>query len=199
MTYRQTIPDTLVLAAGWMLLIVLCTGRPAAQAAKPFAPSANPVTDSVRKVLERHAQSLNASAELMPAEKYVFQPTPGQMTFGALMAHIVHTNVAICSALGGTPPPVRPEELKKISGSDSKEALVKAVKESFDYCSAGISKLEDAALREEAVMFGRQTGMSRADALLTITLDWADHYSTAASYLRLNGILPPTAQAKPQA
>ena len=23
--------------------------------------------------------------------------------------------------------------------------------------------------------------------------DWADHYSTAASYLRLNGILPPTA------
>jgi len=45
-------------------------------------------------------------------------------------------------------------------------------------------------------MFGRQTGMSRANALLTIVIDWADHYSTAASYLRLNGILPPTAQPK---
>jgi hypothetical protein len=25
---------------------------------------------------------------------------------------------------------------------------------------------------------------------------WADYYSTTASYLRLNGILPPTAQAQ---
>ena len=29
-----------------------------------------------------------------------------------------------------------------------------------------------------------------------IAADWADHYSTAASYLRMNGILPPTAQPK---
>jgi hypothetical protein len=90
-----------------------------------------------------------------------------------------------------------PEELKKISGTYSKDTLVTALKQSFDYCSAGIAKLEDAALREEASMFGRKTGMSRADALVTIAVDWADHYSTAASYLRLNGILPPTAQPKP--
>ena len=32
--------------------------------------------------------------------------------------------------------------------------------------------------------------------LITIATDWADHYSTAASYLRLNDILPPTAQPK---
>ena len=45
-------------------------------------------------------------------------------------------------------------------------------------------------------MFGRKTGMSRADALVTIAVDWSDHYSTAAAYLRLNGILPPSAQGK---
>ena len=38
--------------------------------------------------------------------------------------------------------------------------------------------------------------MSRATALITIVVDWADHYSTAASYLRLNGLLPPTAAPK---
>jgi hypothetical protein len=38
--------------------------------------------------------------------------------------------------------------------------------------------------------------MSRANALLTIAIDWADRYSTAASCLRLNGILPPTVQPK---
>ena len=42
-------------------------------------------------------------------------------------------------------------------------------------------------------MFGRPIPQSRAAAMVTIGVDWADHYSTAASYLRLNGILPPTA------
>jgi hypothetical protein len=32
--------------------------------------------------------------------------------------------------------------------------------------------------------------------MITIANDWADHYSTAASYLRLNDILPPSAQPK---
>jgi hypothetical protein len=32
--------------------------------------------------------------------------------------------------------------------------------------------------------------------MITIATDWADHYSTAASYLRLNSILPPTARSK---
>jgi hypothetical protein len=36
-------------------------------------------------------------------------------------------------------------------------------------------------------------GRSRVAAMVTIATDWADHYSTAASYLRLNGILPPSA------
>ena len=38
--------------------------------------------------------------------------------------------------------------------------------------------------------------MTRAAALITIVVDWADHYSTAASYLRLNGLLPPSATPK---
>jgi hypothetical protein len=198
MRFRQSTQNRVgVSASSCVVMILLFPGRPAAQVPKPFAPSVNPVTDSVRNVLTKHAKSLIASAELMPPEKYGYQPTPAQMTFGALMAHVVQTNVAICSALTETTPPMRPEELKKISGNDSKDTLVTAIKQSFDYCSAGITKLGDAALREEAAMFGRKTGMSRADALVTIALDWADHYSTAASYLRLNGILPPTAQPKP--
>ena len=178
-------------------LIAVCSGRPAAQDPKPFAPSANPVADAARNVLARQRKTLIASAELLPADKYGYQPTPAQMTFAALIAHVVQTNVAICSAFSETAPPMRPEELKKISGTDSKETLVAAIRQSFDYCSASLVKLEDAALREEANVFGRKTGMSRADALVTIVADWADHYSTAASYLRLNGILPPTATPKP--
>src|SRR5437762_1785436 len=32
--------------------------------------------------------------------------------------------------------------------------------------------------------------------LIALANGWADHYSAAATYLRLNGLLPPTAQPK---
>jgi len=44
-------------------------------------------------------------------------------------------------------------------------------------------------------LFGGLEG-PRAFALIALTNDWADHYSAAAMYLRLNGLLPPTAQEK---
>lgn len=132
----------------------------------------------------------------MPADKYAYQPTPGQVTFGQLIAHVVQTNVALCSAIGATPAPMTPDDLKKLAGTDPKETLTAALKKSFDYCAESLAKVQDTSLGEEVSLFGRRTGQSRAATLITIANDWADHYSTAASYLRLNGILPPTAPPK---
>jgi hypothetical protein len=177
-------------------VVSFASGRATAQAPPAFTPSANPVSDAVRTLVAKESKNLVGSAELMPAEKYGFQPTPAQMTFGKLIAHVVQTNVFICSGIGGTPPPMTQDELMKMSGTEPKDALVAAVKKSFDYCSESLAKVQDASLGEEVSMFGRKTGQSRAAAMLTIATDWTDHYSTAASYLRLNGILPPTAQPK---
>jgi hypothetical protein len=186
----------------WTLALIaavaLVPGHAAAQAPTPpaFAPSANPVSDAVRTLLAREAKNLVDSAELMPAEKYAYQPTPAQMTFGKLVAHVAQTNVFLCSGIGSVAPPMTPEDLKKLSGTEPKDALVAAVKKSFDYCTESLAKIQDASLGEEVSIFGRKTGQSRGAALVTIATDWTDHYSTAASYLRLNGILPPTAQKK---
>jgi hypothetical protein len=182
----------------WTLasLVLLLPGRAVAQTPPVFTPSANPVSDAVRMLLARESKNLVGSAELMPADKYSFQPTPAQMTFGQLVAHIVQTNMFICSGIGNTAAPMTPEELKKLSGADPKDALVGAMKRSFDYCSESLAKVQDSTLGEEVSMLGRKTGQSRAAAMITIATDWTDHYSTAASYLRLNGILPPTAPQK---
>jgi hypothetical protein len=178
------------------LALAFALSSVALAAQQEFKPSANPVSDTVRDMLARSSKNLVASAELMPAEKYGYQPTPAQMPFGQLIAHIVQTNVALCSGISGTTAPMTPEELKKLAGTDPKDALVAAIKRSFDYCTEALAKVTDAQLGEEASMFGRRTGQSRAAMLITIANDWADHYSTAASYLRLNGLLPPTAQPK---
>jgi hypothetical protein len=182
------------LAASFVFATALSTAFVAAQ--QEFKPSTNPVSDAVRATLERSSKNLVASAELMPAEKYGYQPTPAQMTFGQLFAHIVQTNIALCSGISGTTPPMTPAELKQLVGTEPKDSLVAAIKRSFDFCTEALSKVSDSQLADEASMFGRRTGQSRGMMLVTIANDWADHYSTAAGYLRLNGLLPPSAQPR---
>ena len=176
------------------LAVVLVLATEAAPTQQPsFTPSTNPVSDAARARLAREPKHLIAAAELLPADKYSYRPTPAQMTFGDLIAHIVQTTIFLCAATSASPAPMSPPDVKKIAGTDGKDALVAAMKKSFDYCSEGFAKLQDSALGEEASLFGQKTGMSRGGALVTILVDWADHYSTAASYLRLNGVLPPSA------
>jgi len=158
--------------------------------------TANPVTDFLRTIVVRSSQNLEQSADLMPADKYSFRPTDAQMTFGELMAHVVQTNVALCSAISSKPAPMSPEQLQAMTGKDSKNALIRNLKQSFEYCREALAASSDTQLSAETSMFGRPTGQSRAAVLITLAMDWADHYSTAANYLRLNGILPPTAQPK---
>jgi hypothetical protein len=169
----------------------------AASATVTQAPSpANPVSDFLRGVSVRSSQQLEDSADLMPADNYSFKPTDAQMTFGDLMAHVVQTNLALCSAVSTKPAPMSPEQLQAVSGKDAKEALVRRVKLSFAYCRQAFEGSTDTELSAPTQVFGRATGQSRAAVLITLAMDWADHYSTAASYLRLNGILPPTAPPK---
>jgi hypothetical protein len=180
-----------------VLLLAWVTMTVAHAQAPPFKPSANPVTESVRDVLESRSRHLIQSAELMPPDRYGYRPTPAQMTFGELLAHVVETNIAICSALTSAAPPMGPEELSKVTTVTDKTRLQPLVVQSFEYCAQALNELSDASLAEQAMMFGRPTGMSRAGALVTIAIDWADHYATAAGYLRLNGIVPPSAKPRP--
>ncbi len=167
-----------------------------AQGPPPFKPSTNPLSDALRNSLASASKNLVGSAELMPAEKYSFHPTPAQMTFGQLVAHIAQTNIALCAGISGTPASLTPAEIQKMSATDTKDGLVASIKRSFDYCTEALAKVDDSRLAEEVTMFGRAAGLSRAATMVILAADWADHYSTAASYLRLNDILPPSAQPK---
>src|SRR5829696_3288579 len=164
-------------------------------AAQEFKPSANPVSDFVRQQVAQQSKNLVQSAELMPAEKYGYHPTEPQMTFGKLVVHVVQTNTMLCAGIGNVPADAG---VMKLSDTAPKDALVAAIRQSFAFCTEALAKLADAQLAEEVSMMGRRTGMSRAAALVTISNDWADHYSTAAAYLRLNAILPPSARPKPK-
>jgi hypothetical protein len=150
--------------------------------------SSSPVADAARFWLEREAKNLTAAAEAMPADKYDFHPTPQQMTFAHLMTHIAGSNRIMCSSIAGESEP----KDNGVTDKDAKDKLLADVKATFDYCNSALAKVDDSKLGEELPRFSH----TRAYVMMFLVADLADHYSLAASYLRLNGILPPTAQPK---
>lgn len=151
--------------------------------------SKNPVMDAVRHALARQQKNLVAAAEEMPADKYSFHPTPPQMSFATLIGHIAESNNLLCSRIGDVEQP-KDAEVKENS---SKEKLVPALKKSFDFCNEALAKVDDSKLGDQVKIFGGREA-SKATAAIALTNDWADHYAMAAMYLRLNGMLPPTAK-----
>jgi DinB family protein len=152
----------------------------------------NPVSATVKGQLPRFSKNMVAAAEAMPAEKYSFKPTPEMNTFGHLVMHITQSNNTLCSKISGMAAPEA-----KYSDSDPKDKLVAALKASFEFCTTALANVDDSKLGEQMVLFGNRPA-SRAGALIGLSGSWNDHYGAEAIYLRLNGILPPTAQPAKQ-
>ena len=156
-----------------------------------FGQSTNPVSDAVRNIVAQHAKTMVAAAEEMPAEKYSYHPTPQQMTFGHLVMHIAESNEFLCSKISGMSAPAK----LNLAETDPKDKLVVGLKDSFDFCTTALAKVNDSNLGESLTLFGGRTS-TRAAAMIGLTDDLYDHYSAQAIYLRLNGLLPPTAQRR---
>lgn len=159
----------------------------AAVAALPLAAQGNPVSTAVQRMGRGHGKHLLAAAQAMPADKYGFKPTPAQMSFGEIIAHIAEDNGITCGAIGG-----KKLDAAKVSGADGKEKLVAALQASLTFCDAALAGLTDAKLGDTVSWYGSNT--TRAMAAVGLIDDWSDHYAMQAMYLRLNGVLPPTAQ-----
>jgi hypothetical protein len=185
---EKSVKEMAMKRCGFVVLAVLAAAATCAAQETAGGPVANPVSTTVKGQLTRYQKNMVEAADLMPAEKFSFKPTPEMNTFAHLTMHIAMSNNFLCSKISGQEAPKL--ELKD---TDSKEKLVAALKTSFEYCSTALAGVDDSKLSDSLTLFGnRQT--SRAGALITLSDDWYDHYGAQAIYLRLNGILPPTAQ-----
>ena len=126
-------------------------------------------------------QSLEASADLMPADKYNYRLTEGQMTFAEWLIHSAQRNNADCAIVAGeTAPPM--------GNPKTKEEVSKALKDSFTYCAAVLDKTDDA---EGASRLRRS-----AYAFLHIIVHNNEIYGNIVGYMRSSGLVPPSTAAK---
>jgi DinB superfamily len=168
-----------------LLTLAACAIAAAGAARDP----GTPVSDALRSSVTRAGKNFIAAAEDMPAGKYGFKPTPAQQSFGEVILHMAAGNDALCSSIGGVPAPKRPE----VAAGASKEQLVARLRETFQFCETALAKVNDSKLAGKVPYFGSGE-ISQAAAIVAAAEEWAGHYSQLAVYLRLNGLIPPTAK-----
>ncbi len=159
-------------------------------AQQPASAGANPVTEAAQRMSTHFGGYLMSAADEIPAEKLAYKPTDAQLSFGQVWAHLANANRTICSAIGGMPAPETPER----KGTEEKAMLVQELKDSFAFCDKALAATSDAKMGDP-VDLGFMKG-SRALATFIYVEDLSDHYSQVANYMRLNGMLPPSAKRR---
>lgn len=160
---------------------------------RPAQPSAHPLSDALRQSLQRAQRNIVGAAETMPADRYGYKPTPAQMSFGQQVLHVAEGNEAMCASISGAKAPAE----ARITATASKDTLVARLRRSFAFCTTALASLGDTDLAAQVPFFEGRT-LSRAGLMMGLASNWSDHYSAMAIYLRLNGLLPPSAQRTPR-
>ena len=165
--------------------VLVAFGASAAEAQEKASGSAS--TMGITNLFHMAHANIVKAAEQIPEDKYAFQPTKEVRTLGALFAHIADANFMFCSMVGGTPGTASAEKTAK-----TKAEIVAALKASYDACGAAYGKVTDADLAKPVKIFGQDSNYAGALTFNT-SHNW-EHYGNIVTYMRLNGMVPPSSQ-----
>jgi uncharacterized damage-inducible protein DinB len=125
-------------------------------------------------------------AELMPEKNYGFKPADSVRSFGQIVGHIADSHYGFCSAAIGEKNPLPKVELTKTE----KGELIEALNASIAYCDRAYAGMTDASSLEMVTLTRR--GMPRLGVLNVNQSHTMEHYGNLVTYLRMNGIVPPS-------
>ena len=142
------------------------------------------------------------AAEMMPESSYAFRPTPELRTFGQQINHATGAHYSFCNQ-AGLPAGVQKQAAPSLAAVTAKSAVVAALKESIAYCDRILAAATEEWLRDEAPNLGGSAsglirGM-RAHAFIYNAVHSAEDYGTITTYLRMQGVVPPSTALHPPA
>jgi uncharacterized damage-inducible protein DinB len=168
------------------LAFVITAHSLAAQTEKPTA--GNAAVSTARMLWEQPTKYITTVAEELPESTYAYRPTPEVRSLGQLIGHVAGAQYLICAAAMGDPAR-REDDIEKTR--TRKSDLVAALKASTDYCAKAYGQTARAA-QQPTKLFGEER--TRLFALGLNANHNAEHYGNIVTYLRLNGIVPPSSR-----
>ena len=184
----------LLLIASTVFPIWVGAQQPTATAEKQ---TENSVAQTFRSFGRPYGAWLIAAFDSIPASKYAYKPTEVQQSIGYIAQHLENANYQLCALFGKTKyvMTARDSLADTVKAKWPKDTLVARVKASLTFCGNEIAKLTDKDLADEmkAGSPGAQVTVTRARYLILLVTDLAEHYSQLAGYMRLIGMVPPSA------
>ena len=119
----------------------------------------------------------------IPASRYDYRPMPTQQTIGYIAQHLEDANYGLCNRLGDLKHPRTAKDSlpDTVKARWPKDTLVARLKASLRFCDDAMERVPQ--LNSPAL----------ASTLLAIETDLAEHNSQLAVYMRLLGMVPPSA------
>jgi hypothetical protein len=172
---------------GLMVSSALCVAQ--APAAAPTAPAAplGPAGE-VQAAYNRLKPNVLKAAAKMPEADFQFKPTADIRTFARIVNHVTEAQFHVCSALNGET--FDPKSVP--SDTADKATVIAGLAASFAACDKAYGALTDATITETLTL--GPVKRSR------IGLAWGnvshdnEQYAELSTYLRLKGLVPPTAE-----
>ncbi len=191
---RILLPSLAALTAACLLPMAAAAPQ---SAPAPIPPSASPIMTVFRTVSARYVDRLTAAFDSIPASTYGYKPTPAQQSIGYVAQHLEFGAYALCERFGGLHAPAAFADsaiADTVKAMWPKDTLVARLKAAFAFCDGAMSGLTDARLAEVLSSEGTPAQRPiRATGVVIYVTDLVDHYSQIANYMRLNGMLPPSA------
>jgi hypothetical protein len=161
-----------------------------------------PLGAVIQRTFNIGANYLVLAAQMMPESAYGFKPTMDVRNFGEQINHSTVSHYSFCNQ-GGVPPGVTRQSAPSQATLTNKAAIVKALEDSVAYCDAILAAATEAWLMEVVPRVGgSSSGMIegiRAHAFLYNNVHDTEDYGTITTYLRMNGVVPPSSALHPAA
>ena len=159
-----------------------------------------PLGGIIQRSFNVFANYLVMAAEMMPEAGYAFRPTPQLRNFGEQINHATGAHYSFCNQ-AGVPPGVQKLTAPDANTLNAKPAIVAALRESIVYCDRVLAATTESWLMESAPgLGGSSSGLIqaiRAHSLIYNAVHSAEDYGTITTYLRMQGVVPPSTALHP--
>jgi len=184
------------------LLLIALPAALAAQGA-PAGPPTNPIATVFKNRTGNARRNIAQALDSIPESKFGYKPTPAQLTVGYVAAHVASDSYLFCNGLSDTKATVGDDEQTpdSVKATWPKAKLMERLKAANTFCDGVFNGLDDTKIAAIITVTPPNGGASRQVPRINYAvghaMDLADHYSQLANYMRLLGMLPPTALPRP--
>ena len=173
------------LAVGAAMLAALASPANSVQ-----AQAQDPTHASIRLTYDVVKGYITKAAAQVPEDKYKFQPTKEVRTMGQIFGHIANASGLICATAAGVKPPASGDAEKLATKAELQKALV----DGFAVCDQAFKTITTANANEPVDLFGMKH--TRLGALAFNAAHLFEHYGNLVTYMRINGLVPPSSGGK---